>query len=111
MGQTVSAEPGSEGSEGDPTIDEPSGNCTCRWHSEEEEEEDESFRPAFTTNSDATIAAPTVHSEYFGKVDKEQTAMGPSLPAEKVPAASQGGISVIDTLNNLLLQHNDDVQQ
>ncbi|XP_013880022.1 brevican core protein [Austrofundulus limnaeus] len=81
---------GPEGSEGDPTVDEPSGNCTCRWHSKEEEEEDETFGTAFITHSDVTIAAPTVHSEHFDKVDREQTAMGPSLPAEKVPAASQG---------------------
>ncbi|XP_017284056.1 brevican core protein [Kryptolebias marmoratus] len=78
-------EPGSEGSESDPTTDEPSATI-CKWHPEEEE----TSRTAFTTDSDVTIAAPTVHSEHAGKVDSEHTAMGPSLPAEKVSAASQG---------------------
>lgn len=86
----VSAEPVTEVREADPNTDEPSGNI-CTWRPEDDEE---ASRSAFITNSDVTIAAPTVHPEHFGDVVREHTAMGPSLPAEKVSATSQGGNSL-----------------
>ncbi|XP_044213902.1 brevican core protein isoform X1 [Thunnus albacares] len=82
-------EHGSEGGEGETSTDEPSIK-RCTWHPDEEE----TSSPALATGShDLTIAAPTMHPEYFKKEEEEEEAMVASLPAAKVSAARQGSIS------------------
>ncbi|XP_015805439.3 brevican core protein isoform X1 [Nothobranchius furzeri] len=83
--KAVSTEQESEESEADATTNEPSADI-CTWHPEDED----TPVAALTTDADVTTVAPTVLLENYGKDRVVHTAMGPSLPAEKVPAASQG---------------------
>uniref|UniRef100_A0A1A8DNY4 Brevican n=1 Tax=Nothobranchius kadleci TaxID=1051664 RepID=A0A1A8DNY4_NOTKA len=83
--KAVSTEQESEESEADATTNEPSADI-CTWHPEDED----TPVAALTTDADVITVAPTVLLENYGKDRVVHTAMGPSLPAEKVPAASQG---------------------
>ncbi|KAM4567977.1 brevican core protein isoform 2-T2 [Fundulus diaphanus] len=78
-------EQGSEGSASEPVTDEPSVHI-CTWRPEEED----ASPAAPTADVDVTVAAPPSDPESFKAHELEQTAMGPALPAAKVPAASQG---------------------
>lgn len=82
------ADQGSEGSGGEPTTAEPQVHI-CTWHPEEEH----TSAPAPTADTDATVTTPTLDPKGFKGDEREETAMGPALPAAKVPAASQGGTS------------------
>ncbi|MEQ2279170.1 hypothetical protein AMECASPLE_006664, partial [Ameca splendens] len=83
--QSRTHEQGSEGSAGDPITDEPPLHI-CTWMPEEED----NSPAAPTADVDVTTAAPPSDPKGSKAHEKEQTAMGPALPAAKVPAASQG---------------------
>ncbi|XP_051263020.1 brevican core protein isoform X2 [Dicentrarchus labrax] len=86
-------EHGSEGGEGEISTDEPSVKI-CTWRPDEEETNSPTLS---ADSSDMTVTAPTVFPEYIPKGGKEQTAMAASLPAAKVSAARQGGLSAADS--------------
>lgn len=76
----MSTEHGSEGGEGETSTDEPSVKM-CTWRPDEEE------------TSSPTHGAPTAFPESVQRGGEEQTAMAAALPAAKVSAVSQGGLS------------------
>ncbi|XP_038148330.1 brevican core protein isoform X1 [Cyprinodon tularosa] len=82
--QEFTTDQGSEGSGGEPTTAEPQVHI-CTWHPEEEH----TSAPAPTADTDAMATTPTLDPKGFKGDEREETAMGPALPAAKVPAASQ----------------------
>ncbi|XP_040900336.1 brevican core protein isoform X2 [Toxotes jaculatrix] len=83
-------EDGSETPEGETGTDEPSVRM-CARHPDENEE---ICSPSLTTDvHDVTISAPTSHPDDFKTDEEDHTVMGASLPAAKVSAVQQGGVS------------------
>ncbi|XP_045900937.1 brevican core protein isoform X2 [Micropterus dolomieu] len=79
----------SHGGDVETSTDEPSIKI-CTWRPDEEE----TVSPTHTTDSsDVTVTAPPMYPKHFQQEGEELTAMAASLPAAKVSAAGQEGIS------------------